>query len=171
MPEQKKALLERLLARRGSELRAFFYRRLQRRGDAAELAQEVYLRMLRVPESTMLEDPEAYLFTVAANLVREQGLKDRREQRGRDLDDPVVESQLAQWPSPGSEIDQELRMRRLAEVLAELPPKCQAAIKLQYWHGQSYVQIADQLGVSTHMVKKYHSQAIVHCRRRMARLG
>ena len=31
--------------------------------------------------------------------------------------------------------------------------------------------IAQQLGISTHMVKKYLGQALVHCRRRMARLG
>jgi len=35
----------------------------------------------------------------------------------------------------------------------------------------SYQEVALQLGVSTHMVKKYLSQALAHCRRRMARLG
>jgi DNA-directed RNA polymerase specialized sigma24 family protein len=34
-----------------------------------------------------------------------------------------------------------------------------------------YEDIAEQLGVSTNMVKKYLSQGLMHCRRRMARLG
>jgi len=56
-------------------------------------------------------------------------------------------------------------------VLQQLSPKCRAAVMLQYWHGMSYEEIAMQLGVSTNMVKKYLSQALAHCRRRMARLG
>jgi RNA polymerase sigma-70 factor (ECF subfamily) len=42
---------------------------------------------------------------------------------------------------------------------------------MQYWQGLSYEEIALRLGVSTHMVKKYLSQAMAHCRRRMKRLG
>jgi DNA-directed RNA polymerase specialized sigma24 family protein len=44
-------------------------------------------------------------------------------------------------------------------------------VVLQYWHGLSYEEIGLRLGVSTNMVKKYLSQALVHCRRRMSRLG
>jgi RNA polymerase sigma-70 factor (ECF subfamily) len=56
-------------------------------------------------------------------------------------------------------------------VLDQLSPKCRAAVVLQYWHGLTYEEIGQQLGISANMVKKYLSQAIVHCRRRMAKLG
>ena len=56
-------------------------------------------------------------------------------------------------------------------MLEQLSPKCRAAVELQYWHGLSYEEIALRLGISTNMVKKYLSQGLVHCRRRMARLG
>jgi len=56
-------------------------------------------------------------------------------------------------------------------VLDQLSPKCRAVVVLQYWHGLSYEEIAQRLCVSTNMVNKYLSQALVHCRRRMARLG
>ena len=55
--------------------------------------------------------------------------------------------------------------------LQQLPAKCQAAVVLQYWEGLSYEEIAERLGISTHMVKKYLTQALAHCRRRMARWG
>jgi RNA polymerase sigma-70 factor (ECF subfamily) len=42
---------------------------------------------------------------------------------------------------------------------------------MQYWQGLSYEEIALRLGVSTHMVKKYLSKAMVHCRRRMGAAG
>jgi len=39
------------------------------------MAQEVYLRMLRLERPELIRSPEAYLFTIAANIVREQALK------------------------------------------------------------------------------------------------
>jgi RNA polymerase sigma-70 factor (ECF subfamily) len=82
-----------------------------------------------------------------------------------------VQESLSQAPAAAGDMDREQRIERLREVLDQLSPKCRAAVILQYWHQQSYQQIAEQLGISTHMVKKYLSQALVHCRRRMASLG
>lgn len=171
MSDEKNAFVERLFKRQGSALRAYFVRRVRRGTDAGELAQEVYLRLLRVPDVTSIRNPEAYLYTVAGNLLREQALQQRRDAAAVDVDDPSVSAQLAEWPGFGADMDDSQRARRLLEVLQQLPPKCQAAVQLQYWHDRSYADIAAQLGVSTNMVKKYLSQALVHCRRRMSRLG
>jgi RNA polymerase sigma factor (sigma-70 family) len=171
MADMRKALLERLFAEHGSALRGFFYRRVHRHPDAAELAQEVYVRMLRVPDMAAIRNPEAYLYAVASNLAREHALQERRDGVAVNVDDPAVQEQLAELPTFAGQIDTEQRIKRLREVLGQLPPKCHAAVVLQYWHGLSYEEIALRLGVSTHMVKKYLSQALVHCRRRMARLG
>ena len=76
-----------------------------------------------------------------------------------------------QPPSFAGQLDREKTIKRLREVLDQLSPKCRAAVVLQYWHGLTYEEIGQRLGVSANMVKKYLSQAIVHCRRRMARLG
>jgi RNA polymerase sigma-70 factor (ECF subfamily) len=139
--------------------------------DAAELAQEVYVRMLRVPDMEAIRNPEAYLYTVASNLGKEHARHERKHGGVLDIDDPLVQEQLAELPAFAGQLDTEQRIKRLGEVLHQLPPKCRAAVVLQYWHGLSYEEIAQRLGVSTHMVKKYLSQALVHCRRRMARLG
>jgi RNA polymerase sigma factor (sigma-70 family) len=171
MAETKQALVERLFAQQAGALRAFFYRRTLSQPEAAELAQEVYARMLRIPDIESIRSPEAYLFTVASNLMREHAVQERRLSNTVDVDDPAVQGQLAELPAFGGQIDAEQRTKRLREVLRELSPKCQAAVVLQYWHGLSYEEIAQRLGVSTNMVKKYLSQALVHCRRRMARLG
>lgn len=171
MAEAKKALVERLFAQHGGPLRAFLLRRTRRHPDAADLAQEVYVRMLRVSDLDAIRNPEAYLFTVAANLAREHAHQERRERESFDVEDPAVEEQLAELPAMGRELDTEQRTRRLREVLQQLSPKCRAAVELQYWHDLSYEEIAVRLGVSTHMVKKYLSQGLMHCRRRMARLG
>jgi RNA polymerase sigma factor (sigma-70 family) len=171
MAGSKKTLLERLFAENAGGLEAFFSRRIGKRQDSAELAQEVYARMLRVTDMAAIQNPEAYLYTVASNLAKEQARHEPRDLPILAIDDPVVQEQLAELPDFASELDTEQRVRRLREVLHQLPAKCHAAVVLQYWHGLSYEQIAERLGVSTHMVKKYLSQAVTHCRRRMARWG
>jgi RNA polymerase sigma factor (sigma-70 family) len=171
MADAKKTLVERLFADHGGALRAFLSRRVRTQPDAAELAQEVYLRMLRVPDMEAIRNPEAYLYTVASNLAKEHARCEQQARFALDVTDPLVEEQLAELPAFGGELDAAQRIKRLREVLNQLPPKCHAAVVLQYWHGLSYKEIGQRLGISTNMVKKYLSQALVHCRRRMARLG
>jgi RNA polymerase sigma factor (sigma-70 family) len=171
MTETKKTLVARLFAEHGSSLQAFLFRRLRGHSDATELAQEVYLRMLRVPDMDTIRNPESYLYTVASNLAKEHYRHQRTDGQALDIDDPLISEQLAELPQLAGQLDTQIRIKRLREVLSQLPAKCQAAVVLQYWHGLSYEEIAQRLGISTHMVKKYLSQAMVHCRRRMARLG
>lgn len=171
MAEDKHALVERLFAEQGKVLCAYISRHIRRKSEAAGLAQEVYVRMLRIPDTESIRNPEAYLFTVASNLLREHAVQERRLSNSVGIDDPTVQDQLAELPAFGGQIDAERRIERLREVLRELTPKCHAAVVLSYWHGLTYEEIAQRLGVSTNMVKKYLSQALVLCRRRMARLG
>ncbi len=170
MTDIKKSLVERLFAEHRGALQAFLYRRVRRHPEAAELAQEVYVRMLRVPDMTTVRNPEAYLYAVASNLAKEYARRGPHHSKVLDIDDPLVQQQLSELPTFGGQLDRELRLKRLREVLRQLSPKCQAAVELQYWHGLSYEEIAQRLGVSTNMIKKYLSQALMHCRRRMARL-
>ena len=170
MAEAKKTVVARLFAEHRGALQAFLNRRVRRRPDAAELAQEVYVRLLRAPDIGAIRDPGAYLYTIASNLARDHARRERQHGTVLDLDAPLVQEQLAELPGFAGQLDAEQRIKRLREVLHQLPPKCHAAVVMQYWQGLSYEEIAQRLGVSTHMVKKYLSQAIVHCRRRMGRL-
>jgi len=171
MSDRTKALVERLFAEHRSALEAFFRRRVRSQSDAPDLAQEVYLRMLRVSDTDAIRNPELYLYTVANNLVKEHAVLDRRQASGVDVDDTTVQQQLAQLPAFDADLDASQRVERLRVVLGQLRPRYRAAVVLHYRHGLSYAEIGERLGVSPHMVKKYLSQSLVHCRRRMARLG
>jgi RNA polymerase sigma factor (sigma-70 family) len=169
MAEYGKALVEQLFAHRGA-LQAFFYRRLRIKSDAADLVQEVYLRMLRVADPQAIRNPEAYLFTVAGNLLRENAVADRRQAQSAPVEDVVGAPQLTQLPGFETDVDTERRVARMCEVIEELSPKCCAAVVMQYRHELSYQEIAVHLGVSPRMVKKYLTQALNHFRKRMERL-
>jgi len=169
MAETGKAFVERLFAHRGA-LQAFFYRRLRIKSDAADLVQEVYLRMLRVSEPQAIRNPEAYLFTVAGNLLRENAVADRRQAQSVTVEEAEDTPPLTQLPGFEAEVDASRRVERLCEVIQQLSPKCCAAVVLQYRHELSYEEIASRLGISPRMVKKYLAQALNHCRRRMERL-
>jgi RNA polymerase sigma factor (sigma-70 family) len=171
MPETKKALVERLFAQNGGALRAFFRKRLPQPQDAGDLAQEVYVRMLRLSDIDTIRHPEAYLYTVASNLAREHRVLERRRGSRIDVEDAELEDELAQLSGVIDDVDTERRIKHLREVLRQLPLKCYAVVALQYWHGMSHATIAAELGISERMVKRYLNQGLAHCRRRMTRLG
>jgi RNA polymerase sigma factor (sigma-70 family) len=165
-----KGLVESLFGRHQAALQAFFRRRVRSSADAPDLVQEVYLRMLRVSDTEAIRNPEHYLFTVANNLAKEHAVLDRRRANHVDIDEWSVQEKLGEIPALDGRLDTNQRIARLRTVLEQLSPKCRAAVVLQYRHGRTYQQIAERLDVSPHMVKKYLSQALAHCRRRMTQL-
>jgi RNA polymerase sigma-70 factor (ECF subfamily) len=170
MDDERKKLIKRLFGTQGGALRSFFRGRVRAQQDVADLVQEVYLRMLRVRELDLIRCPEAYLFAIANNLTREQGLAERRAAASVELESGETPEQLQEFPDFEDGLDATQRSARLAEVLGQLSPKCEATIRMQFYHGMSYQEIGAALGISIHMVKKYHSQGLAECRRRMVSL-
>jgi RNA polymerase sigma factor (sigma-70 family) len=167
----KSSLVERLFADHRGALQSFFQRRIRAKADAADLAQEVYVRMLRVSDQEAIRNPVHYLYTVANNLVKEHAALDRRQSSDIDIDEAPSNEQLETLPVFDGELDATQRVARLGVVLEQLRPKCRAAVELRFTQGLSFREIGTHLGVSTEMARKYVAQGLGHCRRRMAALG
>src|SRR5688572_1049177 len=60
-------------------LHRFLMRRLRSDQDAKDLAQEVYLRLLRVEDTSQIIEPLAYTYRTAANVVTEFQMRRQRE--------------------------------------------------------------------------------------------
>ena len=99
MAEPRKGLVERLFAEHRRALQTFFYRRIRTKSDAPDLAQEVYVRMLRVRDIDAIRNPERYLYTVASNLVKEYAVLNRWQARGVDLDGASIQERLGELPT------------------------------------------------------------------------
>jgi RNA polymerase sigma factor (sigma-70 family) len=168
--EPRPSLVERLFAEHQSALQRFFRRRIRSKADAPDMAQEVYVRMLRISDQDAIRNPVLYLYTVANNLVKEHAVLERRQASGIDIDEAPPHEQLETLPSFDGDLDVKQRVARLGVVLQQLRPKARAAVVLRFTHELTYREIGVHLGVSPQMAKKYVAQALSHCRRRMVRL-
>lgn len=169
MSDGRRSYWNRIFGQHGPGVTAFIRRRVRRAADASDLTQELYLRLLRADRAELIRNPEAYLYTVAVNLLREQAVLDRRWGHTVDPVDPPPDPALVDFRTPEEQVDLQARLSQAAELIETLPAKFQAVLILQYRDGLSYEEIAARLGVSTHAVKKYVMQGLSLCRSRLRR--
>src|SRR5687768_16114955 len=158
MTDGRRSYWDRIFGQHGPNLTAFIRRRVRRAADASDLTQELYLRLLRADRAELIRNPEAYLYTVAVNLLREQAVLERRWGRAVDAAETPTDPALVDFRTPEEAIDTDARLARITRLVEDLPPKSQTALVLQYRDGMSYEQIAERMGVTTHAVKKYVMQ-------------
>jgi len=141
----------------------YFLRRLESREDAEDLTQETLVRMMRDPQALTVTNVEAYLLTVAGNLLRDRFRRDRSRHVGQHV--PYDEEAEA-WQAEviGSEriYEDRERLRAFIKALDELPPRCQQVFLLQRYEGFTYSAIARQLGISASAVEKHMMRALMH---------
>jgi RNA polymerase sigma-70 factor (ECF subfamily) len=138
-----------------SELRRFLARQSRRPQNPDDLVQEVYMQLLRFPPRETLREPQAYLYKIAWNVVNRSNLRAQQETLAFSKN---IERHL--WTDDAA--DQLNAEQELTRALEQLPRPCQAAIVLFKRDGLSYQEIATEMGISIHTVKKYIARAIVH---------
>jgi len=137
-------------------LRAFVARRIRNTQEVDDLVQEACTRLIDTARSRTLDEPQAYLFRIAANLIADSH---RRAtpivQLEPDHDSPI---------RPAQEDGQHVRELQLAleTALGELAPRCRRVFVLRRFEDRSNADIAAELGISMRMVQKYMVTAITH---------
>jgi RNA polymerase sigma factor (sigma-70 family) len=161
------ALIEGLVATQGNQLKRFLHARVRNIADVAEITQEVYLRMLRVPNIEAVPCPETHLFTVAEDAVQEHALKHAPRQSSITFVRVFREHAYSVHADPELELIATQSLDGLQETFDKLSPKPRAVFMLSRRDGLSLDEIAVQLGVSIPMVKKYLNKALVRFRERL----
>jgi RNA polymerase sigma factor (sigma-70 family) len=148
-------------------LQGWLRRKLGHAGDAADLAQDTFLRLLCAPEHTperqsawQLREARAYLTVVAKRLMVNM-------YRRRSLEAAYLEA-LAQLPeqfspSPEHRLLILETLNELDALLDALPAKVRSAFLLAQLEGLGYAEIACRLDISERSVKRYMVQAMAHC--------
>lgn len=132
--------------------------------DAQDVSQEVYLRLLRVPEDRVIDHPRAYLFRVAANVINDW----RAGQRMFETRPPDALEELPDPRETAEGYDSRRQAERVQRALASLPPVYRATLLLKVQHGMTYGEIASHLGVSGRMVKRYIVKAYARLREKLS---
>jgi RNA polymerase sigma-70 factor (ECF subfamily) len=146
------------------QLHHFLTRRVQCPDTAADLLQEVYLRLphLKPPPETE-EQVRAWLYRVATNLSVDHL---RMQQRQSAL--------LEKYYREESEIDEGAEpevfalfceeLQRIQNLLTGLSPRCIQILKMNRVEGMTHAEIAAQLDISKSLVEKEVVRALNHLR-------
>ncbi|MCU1752406.1 RNA polymerase sigma factor [Pseudomonas sp. 6D_7.1_Bac1] len=143
------------LAQRVSLLRTL-ERMVNNHSTAEDLLQETYLRVARALSERAIDHLEPFVFQTARNLALDH-LRARRIQSRTMLEDvplDVVQSVAAPLSSAEDAAHAEQMLERLNISLSQLTPRQQQIFILSRLHGHSYLEIAEQLGVSLSTVQK-----------------
>ena len=146
----------------------FFRQRVNSPEDCEDLQQELYIRVHKLDPDKSIDDPRAYLFRIALNLVND--LLRRRQrlsyQSAEILDEAEVRDDTY---SAEVQLYDRQRVKLLQKAIAELPPKCRQVFLLRKVEDLSAREISDQLGISQNMVEKHLRKALSDCRQYLAK--
>lgn len=140
--------------------------RLADRSEAQDLAQEVFLRLLRVDTLDLVKSPRAYLYRVAVNVAGEWRLRARQSKphTSKELDELVSVEDLER------SLEERQTGEAVRQALEALPTTLQQVLVLHCRDGLTYEQIADALGLTRRMVKRYVAKGYAEMRERMTPL-
>jgi RNA polymerase sigma factor (sigma-70 family) len=138
--EQWRQPLRRFLLRKGTV----------RSADLDDVAQEVFLRLLRYDRAELIEHPQAYLYKVAANVAAEWAIRARSSHPH----EPRWLAELSAEEEPSDTVAREGMQERVEEALNTLSPRQREVLKLQFLEDLGYTEIADRLSITHRSVKR-----------------
>jgi RNA polymerase sigma factor (sigma-70 family) len=128
----------------------FLGKRVRTPVDVEDLAQEIYLRLLRARDLDQVRNPQAYLLTIARHVLAEW-------HEHRQHEDPLSlldEAELGQ-DQLQSGMEADLSQMQLDAALTQFSPLTRAILLLRFRDEYSYKEIADRLSLSERQVRRH----------------
>ncbi|WP_207867042.1 sigma-70 family RNA polymerase sigma factor [Pseudomonas sp. 58(2021)] len=152
--------VQALYSRHHGWLDGWLRARLGNAADAADLAQDTFVRLLQRTERLELKAPRAFLRTIARGLVIDHW---RREEIERAYLETIAHLPEAETPSAEARALVIELLESIARMLEGLKPKVRQAFLLAQCEGLTHKQIAEQMGLSLRSVERYVADALFHC--------
>lgn len=145
----------------------YLQRKLGSLSEATDVAQLTYERLLRSEQIEEINNPKAFVYRMATNLAIDVIRKRKRieEVDFSESDELDILADTKIGPERLVDMSQTLDLVRV--FIAELPPKCRYAFLSYKFEERDYAEIAESLGVSQSMIRKYVLRAMAYCRDRM----
>jgi len=119
-------------------------------GDIDDLAQEVFLRLLRYSDDVAIDNPQGYLFRIAANVANEW--RERSRVRRPHDDSWLEELQIESGEEPENAFARTRTNEYVQAAVDRLPPRQREVLLLHVNEGLTYKQIAQQRGLTYRIV-------------------
>jgi len=143
-------------------LSGWLNRRTGCRDHAADLAHDVFVRLLKRRESLTLAQPRAYLSSIARGLMIDQYRRRALEQAYLDS---IEHLEYRQLPSQEERLLVLEALERLDRLLDSLPARVRQTFLLAQLDGLNCPQIAERVGVSRATVERDLAKALRACYR------
>jgi len=135
------------------ELLRFLTRRLGSRSLAADIAQDLYVKLLGSDQNPEVRDRKAYLFSMAANLATDHVRVERR--RGEILvEADGILAPRANAVTPERHAIARAELAYMEASIAQLSPRCRRVFYLSRYEGRTQAEIAVALGLGITTVYK-----------------
>ena len=154
-------LVRRLFEKHNRALIRFLAAKLSSEAEAQEVAQEAYVRLLRLEDASAMSFLRAHLFSIAANLAVDR-LR-HRQVRERNAPQDMFEDLLTR-PGPDREVLGQQELEVVKAALKKLPEKCRRAFLLHVFEGHSVREIAETMQLTDRMIRHYVARALTVCR-------
>ncbi|AJK48593.1 sigma-70 family RNA polymerase sigma factor [Burkholderia plantarii] len=141
-------------------LKAKLQRRVGSPADAEDLAASSFEALAGVDDPPAIREPRAWLTVIAQRLTFEMW---RRRDLERAYQNALLNVEAPLAPSAESVVEISQALFLMDQALDGLPPKVKSAFIYSQIDGLTYAEIADRLGVSSSMVRKYIAQALAQC--------
>ncbi|RON57112.1 RNA polymerase sigma factor [Pseudomonas frederiksbergensis] len=145
----------------------YLRKRTDNPSDAADMTQDVFTQWLDYGERAKVEQPRAFLFQMARNLLRDHWRRQKVRHIVQPNHDTAPEPLTDDQHDPLAGAQRLQRLEQLKGVLAELSPRRREALMLHRFEGLSQAQIAERMGISLSMVEKHIAFALLHCKQRL----
>lgn len=143
----------------------FFQNRMSGRMSAEDATQETFARLASVTPRTTIDNPQAYLFTIARSVAHQVTLQSVRERQLRgSVPHSAAEDRPDDQPDAETRIANREDLERVLAAIADLPPRCRTVFLLSRSQELSNGEIAEQLGVTRNAVEKQIVRALIACR-------
>lgn len=153
-----------------AQILQFLRKRTDNASDAADMTQDVFTQWLGYQNRAKVEQPRAFLFQVARNLLRDHWRRQQVRQAVHPHNTEHAPEPLSdEKDDPMAAVQRLQRLAQLKTVLAELSPRRREALMLHRFEGLSQAQIAERMGISVSMVEKHIAFALLHCKQHLQR--
>ena len=147
-------------------LMQFLRRCVRNEGDAADIRQDVYVRVYEAAQKKIPDPVKPFLIATARNLVID---RIRREQivsieAVADLDELEIAEDR---PGPERNTIARQEFRQLQSAFEHLSPRCREAVVLKKIEGLTIREIAVRMGIGVDTVNEYLAVAMVGLANRM----